>query len=351
MPHDNLFCCPSCGETLQQVEAGPFGCPQCAITFPLLAETIPVLVPDPQKHLAGEQLLLTNEAAQYQATGEYYRDAAKRTNIRRATLNALGEGLIFNAGLLRSFAKSLPTADVQVERHAPPLGADIFAALRKDWSGLNETEAELRIAHQAICDIMRQSPPERTLVLGAGVGRTMCELDAVFSNVYGIDLSVAMVLSYARLCREGNLDAFLLHQGNFLQGDQECERVVAQRERAGGEPCYLLADAAKLPFANSSFDAIVMNYFTDMVPLSVWLGEARRVLREDGRMIHFGPLGYAFAAIEEHYAVDQLPTAFQQHGLAMSTPQRIRTSFHANNRRLNRFDIDNLLFTLRVSQT
>lgn len=323
-------------------------CERCHGIFPIIAGTIPVLVQDPEVYTAGERQLIQHDAARFQATSDYYLQVAETTDIRQQTLRELASGFMQNARLLTELSEMLPAESQGIKDHGLSLGADLFASLRKDWSGAEETEAELQIAIMAILDILSQSPPQRTLVLGAGAGRIMCEIDARFPGTVGIDLSSALATAFAKLCQQGQFTAYMLHQGNFLHNADECDAIDARRELAAGNPQYVVADASVLPFPDGSFDAILANYFTDILALSKWLPEARRVLAPGGQIIHFGPLGYAFPEIAEHYAVDQLSSAFGKYGFEISEPEFVRSSFYANRHRLNRFDLDNLLFTARL---
>lgn len=341
------FCCPHCRSILPAQRGASLSCEHCQVIFPFIAGTIPILVKDPDVYIAGERQLIQHDAARFQATSDYYLQVAGTTDIRQQTLRELATGFMQNGKLLTELSEMLPAETLGTVDHGLSLGADLFASLRKDWSGAEETEAELQIAITAILEVLSQAPPQRTLVLGAGAGRVMCEIDAIFPGTVGIDLSSALATAFAKLCQIGQLTAYMLHQGNFLHGADECDAIHAHRELAAGNPHFVVADASVLPFPDGSFDTILANYFTDILALSKWLPEAKRVLAPGGQIIHFGPLGYAFPEIAEYYSVDQLSSAFGKYGFAISEPKFVRSSFYANRHRLNRFDLDNLLFTAR----
>lgn len=341
------YACPTCKLTLARGPDSSLECEQCGAHYPFVDAALPILVSTPYEHIAGERYFLKHDANQLKLASEYYLAEAKNTGIRRETLAHLGQGLLHNANLLTRFAAALPHSDLQVEEHGMALGANLFAALRKDWSGFAETENEVAAIFETIDNKLAKVQPSTTLVLGAGTGRTLCMIDEKYSGTYGIDLSTAMGTAFRCLDVDRQLDAYLLQQGNFLRAADECELIRANRDLTGGTPKYAIADAASLPFGDASFDAVVANYFTDMLPLSLWLPEVVRVLKPTGQFIHYGPLGYAFPHIAEHYAADQLPIAFTQFGLQMSEPEFIRSSFYGSSKRLNRFDFDNLLFTAK----
>jgi SAM-dependent methyltransferase len=60
--------------------------------------------------------------------------------------------------------------------------------------------------------------------------------------------------------------------------------------RVRSERCNLVrADAARLPFADRAFDAVVMAFVhTDLDDLDATLAEAARVLARGGRLVHLG---------------------------------------------------------------
>jgi ubiquinone/menaquinone biosynthesis C-methylase UbiE len=62
--------------------------------------------------------------------------------------------------------------------------------------------------------------------------------------------------------------------------------AVAEAKRPG--PAYLLADAAALPLPDNRFDAVAVSFALHEKPLHIAaaiLGEARRVLKDDGRIL------------------------------------------------------------------
>lgn len=339
------FICPNCHTQLQQNSDELFHCPECQIEFSILAGEIPILISQPEHYLAGEHHLVSSEIQQLRQTSAYYHQVAQQTEIRRETLESIALGLEKNAELLESLQRSLPVSSVEIEEHQLALGADLFSSLRKDWSGEPECEEYNQIVFATIEKEVAQLNPQRPLILGAGTGRFLCDFAAKFPNCVGVDLSATMALAFQHLLQHGQLNAFLLMQGNFHRAVEECTAIQAKRNFSTGTPDYIIANASQLPFPDQHFDLIVSNYFTDMLPLSMWLGEASRVLAPQGKLIHFVPLGYTFPQIEEHYSADQLPDAFAEAGFRISEPKFIRTSFFENSRRFNRFQIDNLLFT------
>ncbi len=96
-------------------------------------------------------------------------------------------------------------------------------------------------------------PGTATLDLGCGEGRVSRDLAAAGHRITGIDVAPALI------------DA-------------------AREAHAAGR--YLVADAARLPFAGSDFDLVIAyNFLMDVTDLDGSVGEAARVLRPGGRLV------------------------------------------------------------------
>ena len=82
------------------------------------------------------------------------------------------------------------------------------------------------------------------------------------------------------------------------QKDIESASVYAKMKKAEDKTVFVLADACHMPFADSSFDSVIMNDFVEHVndPLSA-LREAMRVIRQGGRVfINFPPYHHPWGA-------------------------------------------------------
>jgi SAM-dependent methyltransferase len=127
-----------------------------------------------------------------------------------------------------------------------------------DWydatiRGLGLTELEL--------DVTRR-------LLGAGPGRCL-------------DLGCGTGVAVPALCELG---------WSVVGADVSSDQLRVARERVGGLADELvLADAAALPFADASFDAVVsLLTHTDFDDFGAVLTEVARVLVDDGRLVYVG---------------------------------------------------------------
>jgi SAM-dependent methyltransferase len=84
-------------------------------------------------------------------------------------------------------------------------------------------------------------------------------------------------------CGEGRITRDLQHRGHLVVGADASSTLVAAAANAGSGP-FVLADAAALPFANSTFDlAVAYNVLMDFDDLEGSLREVARVLTPGGR--------------------------------------------------------------------
>jgi SAM-dependent methyltransferase len=86
-------------------------------------------------------------------------------------------------------------------------------------------------------------------------------------------------------CGEGRVARDLLAHGHAVVGVDASAALVARAREADARGVYLVADAARLPLADGSFDLVVAyNSLMDLDDLDAALAEIARVLRPGGRL-------------------------------------------------------------------
>ena len=111
-------------------------------------------------------------------------------------------------------------------------------------------------------------------------------------------------------CGSGSMTAMAAALGAQVQGVDFSPNMVAEATRRHPTMSFRVADAEALPFAENTFDAVVIGFGVHHFPFPVKaLAEARRVLRAGGRM------GFTvWAPIEEHMLQKLVVDAVRQIG-------------------------------------
>lgn len=87
-------------------------------------------------------------------------------------------------------------------------------------------------------------------------------------------------------CGEGRLSALLGDLGWHVTATDAVAAMVAAAQQKGSADAYKVAPATRLPFASKAFDlALLHNVLTEIDAPGKALAEARRLLRDDGRLL------------------------------------------------------------------
>ncbi len=367
------LCCPrpACRASLEPRGTGgrlALVCGACGEVYPALADELPVLAPQPSRHLAAEAIRLRRDLSWFQqqrsllAAGErrFPRRARTQGHIRVA-LERTSDCFV---EILATMVSHLDPAAV-VEVAAQPqsdtgaYGARrICSLLRRDFGGEPEGEEEVgtlaRAVHAELTATRRAG--DAVLVIGCGAGRLAEELAATGRAVTAIDLS-AVLLSAALLLRTRPLGLCDVQTRNARHASRQAEAFVASHRQLPGSATanvarvrYAVADATAMPFRDKSWPAIVSVFFTDVVPLSKLLPEIWRVLEPRGRFIHVGPLGYHFDDPAEHLAADELLEAFRFGGFEVGPARWLPATYHRTPGALCVSTFDNLVFSARKTR-
>jgi carnosine N-methyltransferase len=355
-----LASCRSRGSRLRAARSRHLACPTCGRIYPVIDGTLPVVTPDPARHLASEAIRLRRDLDWLRDQAALLSAGARRFPRRAAVHERTREALGKTVSLLEEILDSL-LAQVDrralVEAAARPGAVEtgsygarrLTPLLRRDFGGERESELEVRTLTEAVRTELRRAdtPPRRILVLGCGVGRLAEELAADGNDVCAIDLS-PVLLTVALQMRVRPLELCDLQTRNARDASaQGYLFTVGQAAPAGaaGQVSYAVADATAMPFEDASWPAVVSVYFTDVVPLSRLLPELWRVLEPRGRFVHVGPLGYHFDDLAEHLSAETLLEELRAGGLAAG-PARWVTSTHMRARNaLNAGWFENLVFS------
>lgn len=342
--------CPMClGALAATTDAvARLACAECGRRYPCLGD-VPILVVEPQRQLARACVQIERHRRQQAAEAHALIEAATRSPKRATRLNviqrAISENLALHASLQDGILTQVSAADMLAEavdgaRNASDVLAPYITALdylRRDWCGEQEAEHELAVVRNAVEPLFRQHAPDRgrVLVLGAGAGRIAWDLGAIFDEVCAVDLSVMMAHQFTTVC-SGDTALWAIDTTSCLRSEALVRPLRASLEVAGGDTdanrrrrgrvSYVVADAARLPLPDGSVSAVVSVFFTDVAPLSQWLGEVRRVLAPNGVFVHFGPLEYHFRDRAHHLAAEEIRRHFLDAGFDVVGEDSVQTT-------------------------
>lgn len=342
--------CPMClGVLLSSRDAVEcLTCGECGRRYPCLGG-VPVLVAEPQRHMVRACIQIERHRRQQELEARTLADAAARSPERAEALALIGrairENLVLNQALQNQILAQVTAADMLAGAvEVPSSGSDSLAPyitaldyLRRDWCGEPQAEHELAVARNAVEPMLRHQAPDhrRVLVLGAGAGRLAWDLAALFDEVCAVDLSVMMAHQFSTVCA-GDTALWAIDTTSCQHSGQLVRPLIASLQAGGADRdaqrrrsqriSYVVADVARLPWSAHEFSAVVSAFFTDVTPLSQWLGEVRRVLAPKGAFVHFGPLEYHFRDRIHHLAADEVRRHFIDAGFDVAGEHSVQTT-------------------------
>lgn len=313
--------CPSCKSQLTKGFAF-FQCQECFEKYPIVFERVPVLVREPRKYLANNIIKYWKYSnslkPQHVYSEEYKRALQENVKLFEELTEKLSEPINFKD--LRESVESL-------EGSLPNHYSFYTGYLMRDWAGDQEGEDEISVIKSSVKEgLLKQS---RALVLGAGLGRIACEISDLFSQIVAIDYEPNMPFFFEKLRTGGFTFADIHHDNSSTESDKirwikfSPEHIKMQNF---DNVDYLISDAREIPFENNYFDAVISVYFTDVLPMRPMLREVRRVLRDGGKFVHFGPLEYHFSDVSRKYSFETFASILRELNFTVNAHDRIELS-------------------------
>lgn len=334
---DPATCCARCRGPLAIVDWVALRCVPCGVDYPLLDGALPLLVAEPDSYVAQAVVQMRSALQQLEHDAGIFTAAIDGGSRRAGALTRARDGYFANMAVLQQLIETLRpylSIDALLQARSDALTdydndfLKISRYVRRDWSGAPETELEILATEQALQRALDASGGARdaALVLGAGLGRFAFDLQRQFRWAYASDYSFLMAGMFHLLEQRGGL---VLHDSrliNKIASGQQGEAFAVRVPPRAGNFRYVVADARRLPFPDRSLSTVASIYFTDVLPLSTWLGEVARVLAPGGTFIHFGPLHYHHAALDEQYAAEELPEALRAFGFEIVASEWVLNS-------------------------
>jgi ubiquinone/menaquinone biosynthesis C-methylase UbiE len=336
------FICINCKTELMLV-SDTFHCGSCQQEY-LVFDKVCLLVDKPMAYVAESYFLykahIRAQRNEVKKLKSYFEGKKEKAGI----INNLIIAIEHNAGLVEQITKKLlphvaPELLFQAQTNPTNQFSDYlkdFRYMRRDWVWDKEGELQLAIINQSLKETIQTSitQPTNVLVLGAGLGRIAYDLSDSFEKVYATDYSFSMAHFFQRLTCEEIL-FYEVNTNNIYSNTDYTRKLKASVSAPFNKQDsltkdirkveYFIADVQRLPLKDKSVSCVVSAYFTDVLAWKLWFKEVKRVLKDGGLFIHFGPLGYPFGDVSERLSAESIKYQLLKDGFQICTDDRVST--------------------------
>ena len=319
------YVCPVCRTGFATPDG--FACAGCGVRYPVI-RGMPVLCPDPYRHLGEEALRIAEYRQSNRAPGQ----AAGPDSM---SLNDVCDRMTEAITPLLTVRSVLATAAARSAKRSrnPYSPVQSLYYLHRDWSGAPACEEEIQDITQAALKALDNAGGERSriLLLGAGTGRFASVLAPHFASTHAMELSVPMGLLRDFL-RDGPLRFTALDRRNRrTEADARQQHTATNLGADLDSVEWVIADALHSPYPDGYFTTVASLYFSDVVPAGRLLPEVARLLAPGGTFVHVGPLGYQFEApADDIWPAERWPAEVEQFGLRAVHTDWVRSTHHVD---------------------
>lgn len=337
----NMMRCLACESTVSLVKKGVLlVCPACETGYPLVGGKTPVLLKEPTAYLASAYLTLDRQIRADEQKFEQVAGQAANYPLSAKRLAAIAEAERHNHQI---FEELLNDIDPHVSKRDLSAATDrprssvymtLLEYLKRDWCWTAGGEQEINITKDTLAPILENlGTLDKALMMGGGMGRLAFELADFFEQITVIDYSLGMSHLFQKLLDE-DVAVYDIINKNLEEGENALKLRKASISPDGkgfGETqrakvTHYVADAKETPVPDDDLSVYFSIYFTDVLPLSQLLPEVKRVLKDQGYYIHFGPLDYHFDDAAEMYSGDELIEYFAKEGFKLLTSSSVTTN-------------------------
>lgn len=318
----NDFVCPFCQGTLQS-NTVICQCDDCAAQYPMVNQRIPVLQIGAGAYLGRQASQLQLLIERMKKESSKLRSAADQQEWRAESLHTFADAISKNQALLNEiYAQLLPfLAQAPLTSAKPDYYTANLSYLRRDWGGSSD-EKEIQIVLDSLQKLLSASDINyrSAFVPGAATARYAWELCAKFQQVYAVEQAFPMAALFYKLI-ESEIHFFDLQPKDARSPkDQLMAHKAAIRAATGdiaqrlGRLKFWVGDALQNPLRDGSIDVVFSIFFTDVLPLRLYLEEVKRVLRKGGTFVHYGPLHYHFNSIADMLSLEEVKSYLKMEG-------------------------------------
>jgi hypothetical protein len=323
---DALLACPRCDQPLAATTGG-WQCAGCHIDFPRFAG-MPWLFAEPTAALGEWRGRLHFSLQRLERERQQLAGALADKELRAATrarLELLERATADHAGRLRALltpldidqhAASVETYLALRTRLPPDQGLTTYSAnVHRDWCwGTAENDASFAIVAAAL----RETPPGRMLVLGAGAGRLAYDLHqrTAATGTAALDFNPFLLLVAQRVTRGESLELYEFPLAPRSVAEHAVLRTLGAPTRARAGLSFVVADVHRPPFRHGAFDTVVTPWLVDILPepFETQCARINALLAGGGRWLNFGSLSFHDPDPRARYGSDECVAALKANG-------------------------------------
>jgi len=304
-------------------------------SYPLIKGRIPVLTTNPILYLANEYLMLARHLEtrkhQYNLITQEVNLLAMEPGIYSETIIRMKENdLIFEELLseIKAFIEIDDIVFLPASHLNQPTDYNLkFSYLVRDWVFSKEGENEISLIKTKIIPFLNNRMKHHVL-LGSGTGRIAYEFSENAECTTALDNSSTMAFLHDKV-QEGDFSFYEENFQNINDRSDICKKRTATSKKINlqtkNQVQNIIGDANNLPFQRNSIEAISSIFFTDVIPFSNLLKEVKRVLKEGGLFIHYGPLNYHFRDLRNILSFQEIVNTLVKNGFTISHKESFRS--------------------------
>ena len=319
-----LLACPRCDAPL--TEAGEaWRCGGCEVEFPRLAG-IPWLFAEPNAALAEWRVRLHFALQKLERDRQNVAAALAGAPLRTATrarLESLERATREHGERLRALL-----APLELDRHSASYEVHLalrtrlpshqglttyYANIHRDWCWGEEENAA---SYEPLAAWLRDAPPSRALVLGAGAGRLAYDLhvQTAARTTVALDFNPLLAVIADNVTHAKPVELFEFPIAP--RGDAALLRTLSAPSPARAGLVFVLADAHRPPFRRAACDTVVTPWLVDILPerFDVLCARVNALLGDDGHWLNFGSLNFHDPDPAAQYGIDECRAALEENG-------------------------------------
>lgn len=315
---ESLLACPSCAHAPLECAAERSHCDQCGRSFPFI-DDVPWLFEDPGGALAEWRSRVRFALQTLEREHTIYSEAGTASDIAPRTRERLERLAAASADQRRRLDALLAPLGQDGVAADPAYNAALRARLpadqglltyayniHRDWAwGREENEAAFEIVAAALGG----ARPGRTLVLGAGAGRTAYDLHMRTRSELTVmlDFNPYLVLLAKRICAGDTVELYEFPLEPRRLEDHAVLRALTAEAPARTGLHYVLGDAQNPPFADERFDTVVTPWLVDILPerFDRLCARINTLLTPGGRWVNFGTLSFRVGDPKLRYCTEE----------------------------------------------